>query len=123
MADIKAVVPDVSEAAIVDNVNDRTPEPEVPDAVNNIPEPPRPDREGLEAAGDVAEKAGDRVSQLEDLVQGLTNTVERIVSSVTANADVEQAAEVVQEVVDETASDFSEGVRESLPWTHRGGRK
>lgn len=93
----EAVDKDINTANIVDNVNDKTPDPEAPKELDNVPEPPRPDREGMDGGSDVLKRLG----ALEELV-------EKAVSAMVHQAD-------------EAASGTME--KEDLPWTHRMGRR
>lgn len=65
-----AVAPDVKPAAVVDNVNDHTPEPTTPPVVDQTPEPPRPDTDGL--------------TELRELVTNLATTVTALTDKVTS---------------------------------------
>lgn len=65
-----AVAPDVKPPAVVDNVNDRTPDPQTPPLVDQAPEPPRPDTDGL--------------SELRSLVENLATTVTVLTDKVTS---------------------------------------
>lgn len=99
ISDASAIDKDISTPAIVDNINDKTPDPVVPDKVDDLPEPPRPDREGMTQAGDTTGELGKRIEQVENLLEKLT--------------------QAVTQKTDEAAGK----VEESLPWTHRLGRR
>lgn len=95
---------DINSTAIVDNINDSTPDPEVSgppaEELDKTPEPPRSDREGMSEASDILKSMGEKIETLENAVSGL-------VALVTKNSD-------------ESASG---GKRERKPWTHYGRRE
>lgn len=97
--------PEIKPENIVDNVNDKTPDPET-DIAEGAPEPPRPDREGMEQAGDGVAALADRVTLLEQGAEKASGLLETLVEKIT-------------EKTDETV----EKVAEELPWTHRLGRR
>jgi len=65
---VSAVEPEVKPPAVVDNVNDHTPDPPEPPVVDKAPDPPKPDEDGL--------------SELREMVTGLATTVSTLVDAV-----------------------------------------
>lgn len=63
---VEAVEPEVRPAAVVDNVNDHTPDP--PPVAPSVPTPPRADREGLEELRETVASLATAVATLTDLV-------------------------------------------------------
>lgn len=77
---VSAVDPDVKLDAVVDNVNDHTPDPPEPPAVEHAPEPPKADEDGL--------------SELREMVAGLATTVSALTEAVNGMNKDEQPAKV-----------------------------
>lgn len=69
---VEAVEPGIKPANIVDNVNDKTPDPETPPVVEEVPDPPRPDHGGIDALQQEVKALGTAVGSLTELV---TSTV------------------------------------------------
>jgi hypothetical protein len=82
---VTAVDPGVKPAAVVDNVNDHTPDPETPKAVEHVPDPPRSDKEGLSELSEITER-------LAATVTVLTETVTVLAQAVTGTAHDESPA-------------------------------
>jgi len=91
---VTAVVPEVKPAAVVDNANDHTPEPETPPVVDDAPDPPRSDKEGM--------------TELREIAANLAETVATLTGAVAQFAD---------SLLDAHRDDSPT----ALPWTHRGG--
>lgn len=93
-----AVDKDIKPDAIVDNVNDKTPDPDIPDPAPKV-DPPRPDKEGMEQGGDILAAMGERIGKMEGVL-------ETLVQAATKGADDSAAPE-----------------SDPVPWTHRFIRK
>lgn len=117
----QTIDPEINKANIADNVNDHTPDPDAP-GVESLPDPPRPDREGTQAAGDAAGEAGDRIKALEAKVEPLVDLVENLVSKVTGGSDDDgkEAPPIIGERQPEDTNNFVDETSERLPWTHWG---
>ena len=69
---VSAVEPDVKPSAITDNVNAHTPDPATPPVVDDIPDPPRPDTDGLAELRTIVERLATTVTTLSEAVLAKT---------------------------------------------------
>lgn len=71
---VGTVVPDASPTAAAANatekVNEHTPDPETPPVVDEVPDPPRPDKGGIDALTEMVTKLAGEVAILTDAVLG-----------------------------------------------------
>ena len=91
---VSTVEPEVKPSAIVNNANDHTPEPVTPPVVDETPEPPRSDKEGM--------------AELREVTATLA----------TAAATLTGA---IAQLADNMLDQHKDASPTSLPWTHRGG--
>lgn len=68
---VEAIDPAIKPANVVENVNDKTPDPETPPVVDKAPDPPRPDEGGLDALNARVTSLADAVTALTDVVTGV----------------------------------------------------
>jgi len=91
---VSVVDPEVKPSAIVDNANDHTPDPATPPVVDETPDPPRSDKEGM--------------SELREIAASFAATAATLTGAI---------AQLADNMLD-SRKDASPA---SVPWTHRGG--
>lgn len=67
---VQAVDPQINPGNVVENVNEHTPPPQQPPVVEHVPDPPSPNREGMDELGTLVHELADTVQTLKDIATG-----------------------------------------------------